>query len=225
MAEEFPSNSHRERDQRTVPPPKKQPAETKKVGRITSGEVIRRKKPLGTRLKEVFIGGDARGVWGYVAMDVLVPAAKDMVTDATIQAVERMVYGEARSRGRGGWRPVGTVGHVRYDGYSRPLGGSTPPWRREAEPRREISRRGRASHSFDEIVLESRGEAEQVIDTLFEMISQYNQATVSDLYEMVGISSAYTDNKYGWTDLRGANVQHVRGGGYLLNLPKPEPLD
>lgn len=80
-------------------------------------------------------------------------------------------------------------------------------------------------HDFGEIVLSSRGEAEEVLDQLIEIISQYQQASVSDLYAMVGISPAYTDQKYGWTDLRGANAQPVRGGSYLLNLPQPHPLD
>jgi hypothetical protein len=80
-------------------------------------------------------------------------------------------------------------------------------------------------HDFNEIVLESRGEAEQVIDQLIEIISQYQAASVADLYALVGVTSAYTDGKYGWTDLRGAGVSHVRGGLYLLNLPKPIPLD
>lgn len=218
--EEFPSNSQRGREAKTRPAPKTGPSrEPKKIDQVTQGEVIRRKKPLGKRFKETFFGGDAKGVWGYVTMDVLIPAAKDMIADATTQAIERMVFGEARQRR--GFRS--SPGHVRYDGYSRPGSYNSPPWR--AEPRRDVSPRGRATHDFDEIILDSRGEAEQVIDLLLEIVREYNQATVSDLYQLVGITSAYTDQKYGWTDLRGANVQHIRGGQYLLNLPKPEPLD
>ena len=87
-----------------------------------------------------------------------------------------------------------------------------------------MSRQSRARHNFDEIVLDERVEAEEVIDRLFDLVSRYEAATVADLYELVGLSSTHTDNKWGWIDLTGAGVTRVRGG-YLLDLPEPESLD
>jgi hypothetical protein len=87
-----------------------------------------------------------------------------------------------------------------------------------------MSQRGRAKHDFDEIVLDQRAEAEEVIDRLYDVVSRYEQATVADLYDLVGLSSTHTDHKWGWTDLRGAGVSRIRDG-YLLDLPDPEPLD
>jgi hypothetical protein len=55
-------------------------------------------------------------------------------------------------------------------------------------------------------------------------VSRYESASVADLYELVGLSSVHTDNRWGWTDLTGAGVSRIRGG-YLLDLPEPEPLD
>lgn len=229
MVDEFPSNSHTGKEAKTTPQAQTQSRtakDPKKVERITTGEVMQRKKPLTKRAKELFFGGDARGAFGFVAMSVLIPAAKDMVADAGREVIERLVFGESTGPRRGGYRgATGPVGHTRYDGQFRPGGYSPPGWQRPQDPRREVSQRARSLHAFDEIILESRGEAEQVIETLFEMVSQYQQATVADLYELVGITSAYTDNKYGWTDMRGSGVQHVRGGAYLLNLPKPIALD
>ena len=93
------------------------------------------------------------------------------------------------------------------------------------EPRQLPSRRSRANHNFDEIVLKTRVDAEEVIDNLFMLVGKYESASVADLYEMLGIEGVpYTDDKWGWTDLRGANVTRV-SNGYLLDLPKPEPLD
>lgn len=224
--DEFPSNSHRDQDEtkrpvREAAPKAKQPKDVKQV---VTGKVVRRKKPLVTRFKETFFSGDGtRGVWGYVMGEVLVPAAKDMIVDATRNGVERAVFGESQ-RGPRGWRPGNSPGgHTRYDGYSRP--NNTPPWRGSQPAPRELSTRGRSQHNFDEIILDSRGEAEQVIDVLVEIVNEYGQATVADLYELVGISAAYTDPKYGWINMQGAGVQHIRGGQYLLNLPKPQPLD
>jgi len=212
MDMDYPNNSHKAKS-------KPEKVEPKKVERIVAGEVVRRKKPLGKRFSETFMGGDAKGVWGFVAFDVLVPAAKDMAADAVSQGIERMLFGEARSASRrSSSRSNGPLGHVAYNRY----GPSSIPIRRE-EPR-NVSRRSRASHNFDEIILATRVEAEEVVDRLFDLVNRYESATVADLYEMVGVDSEYTDDKWGWTDIRGAGVARVRNG-YLLDLPKPEPLD
>jgi hypothetical protein len=66
--------------------------------------------------------------------------------------------------------------------------------------------------------------ANEVINCLVDLIQDYGQATVSDLYDLVGITGNFTDNKYGWTDLRSATATRIHEG-YMLNLPKPIPLD
>lgn len=206
MESEFPSNSRR---------PARKPEEPKKIEKVVVSDVVRRKKPLGKRFAETFVGGDAKGVWGYIAFDVLIPAFKDTFTDAVSQGVERLVFGEARSSSRRtGHRPGG---YVNYQSRYAPGGG-------RRDERVTLSRRARANHDFDEIILATRVEAEEVIDRLFDVVSRYETATVADLYEMVGVTGNYTDDKWGWSDLRGASVQRVRNG-YLLDLPRPEPLD
>jgi hypothetical protein len=209
--ENYPSNSKRAKEE-------KEEVEPKKVEQITTGQVVRRRKPLSKRISESFIGGDARSVWGFITLDVLLPAAKDMLTDAVSQGMERLVYGEVRSTSRrlGGYRPSTT-----YTNYQR--FGSSSSVRRE-EPRQQISQRARANHDFDEIILATRVEAETVIDRIFDLVAKYEMATVADLYDLVGISGNYTDDKWGWTDIRGAGVTRVRNG-YLLDLPRPEPLN
>lgn len=195
-------------------------SEQPKVEKIVSGEVIRRKKPLGKRFKETFFGGESRGVWGFILEDVLVPAAKDMLADAVTQGIERKLWGEARSASRRtGARP--NVGHVAYNRFG---GNTNIPINRRDEPRVRLSHRARASHDFQEIILPTRVEAEAVIDQLFELVSKYEVATVANLYDLLGITGDYTDNKYGWTDLRPAGIERIQGG-YLLDLPRPEPLD
>ena len=208
---EYPGNGREEKIQKEASP-------ERKVEKVISGEVQRRKKPLGKRITETFIQGEGRTVWSFVAYEVLVPAAKDMVADAFSQGVEKMLFGEARSTSRRGHRPSGSGGYMPYHRY----GSSSGPTRRD-EPR-NVSRRARANHDFDEIILDTRAEAEEVVDRLFDLISRYESATVADLYELVGVTSNYPDDKWGWLDIRGATVTRVRNG-YLLDLPRPEPLN
>ena len=59
-----------------------------------------------------------------------------------------------------------------------------------------------------------------------DLLDQYKLVSVADLYDLVGISGDYTDNKYGWTNLRNARVERLRyEDGYILKLPKALPLD
>lgn len=205
---EFPSNSERSR---------KDTPEDKKISSVVTSGAVRRKKSLRKQFSDTFVAGDARTAMRYVIFDVLLPAAKDTIVEAGSQGIEKLIFGD--SRRRGSTRPQsGPTGHVQYNRYS--MGDAS----RFSSPQRAMSRQARSRHNFDEIVLTERSEAEEVIDRLFDLVSRYEQASVADLYELVGLSSTHTDHKWGWSDLHGAGVSRIRGG-YLLDLPEPEPLD
>lgn len=58
-----------------------------------------------------------------------------------------------------------------------------------------------------------------------ELIDMYGVVSVADLYDLVGITGNYTDNKYGWTNIRNAEPVRAMGGGYMLKLPKALPIN
>jgi len=202
----LPSNSRKSKAAKDEKP---------KVERITTGAVVERKKSLGSRIAETFTGDDAKSVGGYILFDVILPAAKTMISDAVSQGIERMLFGsDYRSTSRGGSRQ----GYVPYNRIS-----TTTRNDNDRPGGRNISSRARSVHDFKEIILESRAEATEVLEKLNDLIDQYEQATISDLYDLVGVTGAYTDDKWGWYDLRGAGIQRIPQG-YLLNLPKTESL-
>lgn len=211
--EEFPSNSRR--SERTA----RNEDEPKKIVPVVRGEATRRKTPLGKRMSRNILGGDVQSVWGYMFGEVLVPAARNMIADALTGGVERAIFGDNVGPGRTRSRSVSS-GNRDYNGISR---GSRTMYREE--PRREISRRARSNHEFDEIVLETRMEAEEVLDRMESMIHKYDHVSIAEFYELCGISSNFTDNKWGWTEIHGWSISRARGGGYVINLPSPEPLD
>lgn len=214
----YPGNSNKAKA------PAEETPEPKKIEQVVaSGGVSRRKTPLGRRLAETFIGGDARTVGGYVVLEVLVPAARDMIADAFTQGIERMIYGEVKSSSRRiGGRPSGQNGYVSYNRIAQ--SNNRPKSGLDEFRRREPDRRSRANHDFDEIIIATRAEAEAVITRLYDILEQYDVATVGDLYELVGITPSYTDAKWGWAQLAGAGVVRVRDG-YLLDLPKPQAVE
>ena len=67
-------------------------------------------------------------------------------------------------------------------------------------------------------------DVEKVIND--ENFSKFLELTASDeikMYDLVGITGQYTDNNYGWTNLRNAEPVRTRDG-YMLKLPRAIPL-
>jgi hypothetical protein len=208
LSDQFPPNSVRAKVESEAETP-----QDKKVEAVVKGEVQRRKKPLGKRFHEIFLGGDARGTAQYVVFSVLIPAAKDMLVEAGAQGIERLVYGESRRRPAG--RSPMATGHIAYN---------RPPAAVSDRPPAAMSRRARTRFDFDEIILQTRGEAEEVLDRMYDLLSRYDSVSVADLYELTGVQSAHTDQKWGWVDLRGSGLTRTRQGGYVIDLPEPSPL-
>lgn len=211
--ENFPSNSQLPRE----PEDEKKPANLKVVKRVVEGDVVRKKKTLGKRFSEVFLGGDSKSVIEYVIQDVLIPAARDMIADAISQGVERMIFGESRPPGR---RPASRQGAF---GGGSPINYNRYSSSRREDPRPTLSRQARAKHEFDEIIISTRAEAEEVLDQMYAILEKYDAVSVKDLYELTGVNYHFTDEKWGWTDLRGSGVTRV-SNGYLLNLPRTEAI-
>lgn len=196
--ENFPANTNGDRE--------------KRVTRIAQGKVLRKRRTIGRRFADTIVGENARGVVEYVALEIVLPAIKDMIAEAATSAVERLLFGDSRgsSRSRGGKRYLGS-GPVNYSRYS-------------STPAREPSRFRDARQKLDDIILASRNEAEEVIDGLGNLIDNYESASVADLHEMLGITGSHTDENYGWVTARDMGVRHIPNVGYKLTLPAPVPL-
>jgi hypothetical protein len=218
---DFPSNSQRPR-KALRPEPTAEAAEKGKVDKVVEGEVVVRKKSMAKRFRETFVAEDGMTIRDYVLEDILIPAFRDLIYDVTIGSVERALFRDGRPANRG-FRASGRSGlpggGIRYDLAAR--GGALG---RREEPHSSMSRRARAAHDFEEIIFPSRTDAEAVLTGLFDILEQYDAVKVSDLYELAGMSSNFTDERYGWTDLRGSRPVRTRNG-YLLDLPRTEHLE
>lgn len=200
---DYPSNSHKEKDRTEDREP---------VNKIISGTAVQQKKTVGRKLADVFVGEDVGNVRQYLFNDVLIPAAKNTLSEMVSSGIDMLLFGQKQSRNttRTGNRSV-----VNYSSISESRRNHAPQSR---------SIRARTMQNFGDIRLSSRGEAEDVLSLLVDFISDYGMATVADLYDMVGITSEFTDNKYGWVNLSKAEVRITRDG-YILDLPVPHALD
>lgn len=202
LMKDYPSNAHG-----TV---KKVPdAPKKEVKKVISGVVKRQKKSLGRKFLDVFLPEDIGNVKGYIIHDVLIPAAKNMLYEMITGGSAMTLFGEKKGRNTA---RVGGSSYVSYNSLSSSNRTTT------ATP--QVSAQNRARHNFDDLPLPTRGDAEEVLSNLVDLIEEYGEATVSDLYDLMGVTGEFTDTKYGWTNLSGATATRTRSGEYILNLPR-----
>ena len=198
MADEYKSNSHKS----------KEVDERKKVGKVVKGKVKTKKKSGITKFTDVFISEDVSSVKSYIIGEVLIPAMKKALSDIVTNGIDMILYGESGVSKRK--TPGSRISYTNcYD-------------RRDRD--RYDDRRVRTGYDFDDIILDSRGEAEDVLSRMDELIDNYGIVSVADFYDLCGITGSYTDNKYGWTDIRSAQVVRVRDG-YKIKLPRALPLN
>lgn len=196
--DEYKSNSHKSRQNQNDDIPEK------KVEKVVSGSVKSKKKNGLQKITNVFVPEDVDDVKSYIFEDIVVPAVKDIILDA----VRAFLGVNGTSRGRSS-----TSSKISYRKYYDDRD------RRDSAPTRT-----RIGYDYDDIILETRGEAEDVLERMEELIDMYQLVSVADFYDLVGVSGNYTDNKYGWTNVRNASVVRVRDG-YMIKLPKALPLN
>lgn len=201
--DEFKPNSHASKREASL-------NEKEKVQKVVTGAVKTKKKNEFRKFTDIFIAEDAKNVKSYVFMDVIVPAIKKAIADVVTDGISMLLYGGTKR----GERPS-AASKVSYRNYYD---------RRDDDRRTTSSSRTRNAYDYDDIILESRGEAEDVLSRMDELIETYGVVSVADLYDLVGISGNYTDNKYGWSNIRNAEPVRVQDG-YMLKLPKVLPIN
>ena len=200
---EFKPNSNRYKMEQ------KEAEKRKPVEKVVRGSVKIKKKNEIRKFADRFISEDAGNVKSYIVNDVIIPAIKNTFLDIIIDGA-KMIFG-----GSGGHRSDSRSSKVSYRNYYDRKGDR---YGSPAEPR------NREGYTFDEITLETRGEAEEVLDQLQGIIETYKVARVADLNDLLGITGDYTENRYGWTNIRNAKVERVRDG-YRLVMPRALPID
>lgn len=203
--EEYGPNSHKSKEeQKATAPPEK------KVGKVIAGSAKSKKKGEMQKFADVFISEDVNNVKSYILMDVLVPAIKKAISDIVTNGIDMILYGET-----GRTRKGSSATKVSYGKF----------YDRESDRRNDYRSSSRNGYAYDDIVFETRGDAESVLDAMNDIISQYGVVSIGDLYDLADVSTNnYNVNKYGWTDISGCRAVRVREG-YILKLPKALPVN
>lgn len=190
-------------------------AEGPATPRVQQVATARMAKPtLGSKFREAFVGQSGQSVGSYVMFDILIPRFKELLFEVINGGSGYALFGNGGQRGGRGPRSQ-LVDKTNYSGMSSRSG---------VRDNRQVSAQDRATHRFDDIVIDDRGEAERALDILRACLDQYDQATVADFFDAIGVSREHTDLKFGWTNLDTARIIPARGGGYIVDLPQTEVL-
>ncbi len=78
--------------------------------------------------------------------------------------------------------------------------------------------KGSSYYHSEEPIFGSRVKANKVLDDMIDILEKYGVVTVAEFHELCDITSNYTDNLYGWVNLKEAEIIRIRAG-YKLSLP------
>lgn len=210
----LPSNSHNKKAVAEKP--------QKNIQKVVTGKVIDKKKGVGAKFAETFLGDTVDSVTDYIVKEVIVPAGLNMASAVVDEFLnifrggfDMMLFGEKRSRHN--YRNRSSYSTV----SSSVKGVISTPGRSTA-----VSNVNRvAVNHIDDILLDNRGDAELVIDRMQDVLEEYGFVSVSDLYEMVGKTHTFADQKLGWSVLDDAYVKRTRDGLYKIVLPRTRSID
>lgn len=177
----------------------------KKFEKVTTGKVVAKEKNDIQKVASMFIAEDLRTVRDHIIKDVAIPSLKNVIVDLVWKSINMVMFGDDRPRTPSGTNYANTS-RVSYNQYSI----------RSANPARPAA----APINYQDVIFSSRGDADEVLNQMVDALGTYGNVSVADFYDLVGMTANYTDNKYGWYDIRNAYVQAV-SGGYVIKLPKP----
>lgn len=191
----------------------KQEVDKKKVEKVIHGTAKVKKKSELRKFADNFISEDVDSVKTYVIRDVVIPSVIDLVEDIVVGGIRTLLRGDSGRRESRDRRYGGSPSYVNYTRYSD-----------RRDDRRSSDNQTRRGYGYDDVVVNSRADAEAVIEQMDGLLDTYGMVSVADLYDLVGMSSNYTDNNYGWTNIRNAEPVRLRDGGWMIKMPRAIPI-
>lgn len=204
---EYPDNSHSAREsqaQQTVANGIQ--SVEKRFEKVVSGTAKIKKKSIFRQTVDLFLPADMALVKDHIVNEVVVPGVKKVIAGVCseilgfpITNLDRIsVLSDRKNYQTVSYNTISTNNSSTVK-YSKPTYG----------------------FNYEDVIFETRGDAEFVLDQLEAAIEQFHVVSVGDLLDLAGISSNNyaMKNKYGWTDLRSAKVVMV-SDGYALQMPR-----
>lgn len=205
--EDYKSNSFKSKEAANTKVPEK------RATKVVNGPVTVKKKSELNKFVNKFAAEDTESIGGYIWEGVAVPMIKDLFFEIITTGFSMFLFGKRSTTNT----KTSTGSKISYSSYYTSRD-------RDRDVRRDEEPRTRNRFDYEDIVIPSRGEAENVLIQMEELVDRYGYVTVLDLYDMLDRTAPYTADRFGWTNTKNARVERVRSG-YMLRLPKALPLD
>lgn len=198
--EEYMSNSHKLREIKSEPV-----TEERKLESVITGPAVTQKKSGLSKFAGSIVQESFSSLGEYLVEDWLIPAFKKTIDDLFTNGIHFLLYGKAAET-----RSGTLASKISYSGFY------------QNSPSRQTSTS--SVLEYDNIIFSNRGDAEAVLSAMDDAIDSYGVVSVGDLYELSNVPiPSYTVNKYGWLNIRSAEVIRCRDG-YMLKLPRATVL-
>ena len=182
---------------------------------VASGRKV--PQSAGRKFLSEFIADDIHNIKDYILWDVLLPAIKNAISDTVTNGIDMLLFGQTRTRGGNTVKRITPYSSL----YSNNVSGNRVV--KYNEPVQDRRPRSLGGYSYQEVVLATRPEAEDVLAQMRLYLDRYGVVSVGDLYGAVGEVPDMIDNKWGWSDLSGACVQRC-SDGFILRMPRVESI-
>lgn len=181
---------------------KKAPPTEKEITPVIKGTAHKKQDSIPVRfLKELIPNGNIP-LKDYLLNSVIVPTTRN-----TILNIIHMMFGV---------KPLNdTKGRTDFTQYYKSPSSTVYPG---------IGKKRAFNCGYQPITVETRQDAQAVLDQMRDILEDYEWVTVMDLYQMVGIPTTSTDNRFGWNSIVGARLEY-RSDGFRIVLPDPLPVE
>lgn len=178
------------------------------------------KKNELVKLADIFVADDMKNILSDVFHERVVPIIKNGLFDIGNYFLGRSLFGQGASNKKRDYPSSG-----RTTDYSTKRNTTTTTFgdRDRITDRSDSKDDVIRNMSYNDVCFDTRGEAEEILDDLNDLIDTNGFATVFDFFDDAHMSCDYTLDNYGWTDLRRAEVVYGRNG-YKIKFPRATSL-
>lgn len=183
----------------------------KKLTPVVSGSTTVSKNTDPGNLVSKFLVDGVKTAGKSMFTDVLLPQCKQAVYNAIISGINVMFWGP------GGMKKsttvLGTGTKVNYASASK------------ANSVQKVTPTAKATMDPEDVTFETRMDAQNVYDTMLEVIEQYEKVSLADFLELANVpNDNFTYRKYGWTNLPPVDIRRLGNGSYYIRFPKMQVL-
>ena len=185
--------------------------ERPKLQKVIKGNAGVKKQSNIGKIAGNMITDNIEGAKNHIIYDILIPSAKSFVLESV-----KSILGIGGQPGMGYRNPSQTVTYNRpsYTNYSNAYNTQ----RVNAAPLNQ-------GIQYDNLVVNSKAEADDVLAALNDAIGRYGLVTVGILYQLVGRADyPYVYDNYGWMNIASAYPVANLDGTWSFKLPRAVPI-